>query len=214
MGRTALIIACLLAAGCTPVPAPEPETAPEVDCPEDTWIPPALLQCDEAIALALELLTDDHPPLEVVRFEWGYYCSPPWPRCGPPTDEVGHVVYTFSDGTEEWFVDVEKSDLDGSVHPIGPPEPLWPDDSATNEVPARLMASVLWTTQVRTGALAEEIQVIHAEALVWEDGSLGCPEPGTVHPVAPVEGYHVVLQVGEQQLDWRIPADGTMKLCR
>lgn len=39
------------------------------------------------------------------------------------------------------------------------------------------------------------IGVAQAEAVVWPDGSLGCPQPGMVYTQVQVEGARIVLQV-------------------
>ena len=43
-------------------------------------------------------------------------------------------------------------------------------------------------------------------AVTWNDGSLGCPEPGMFYTQALVDGYHVILQAGDEELDYRVSA--------
>jgi hypothetical protein len=63
------------------------------------------------------------------------------------------------------------------------------------------------------GALAEDVQVIHAEALVWEDGSLGCPEPGMVYAQVLTPGYRFTLQSSGKTYQYHA-AKGVAKLCQ
>jgi hypothetical protein len=51
----------------------------------------------------------------------------------------------------------------------------------------------------RLGIAAEEIEVLEARAVVWPDGSLGCPRPGLLYPQVQVEGARILLAVGKQK---------------
>ncbi len=59
----------------------------------------------------------------------------------------------------------------------------------------------------RTGQDADDIEVVVFEQVTWPDGAVGCPEPDGVYTQALVEGYRVVLDVGDQQLTYH-GADG------
>lgn len=45
----------------------------------------------------------------------------------------------------------------------------------------------------RLGIAVDEITVVSAEAVVWPDGSLGCPQPGMAYTQVLVEGAKIVL---------------------
>ncbi|MDH3463085.1 MAG: hypothetical protein OEM32_05605, partial [Acidimicrobiia bacterium] len=47
----------------------------------------------------------------------------------------------------------------------------------------------------------------------WTDGSLGCPEPGMSYTQTLVDGWQVLLQVGERLFDYHAGADGIPFLC-
>ncbi|HSM17345.1 MAG TPA: hypothetical protein VK845_10190 [Gemmatimonadales bacterium] len=55
--------------------------------------------------------------------------------------------------------------------------------------------------------------VLRAEAVTWQDGSLGCPEPGMAYTQALVDGYWVELMAGEETLDYRLSSEGGIKFC-
>jgi hypothetical protein len=55
--------------------------------------------------------------------------------------------------------------------------------------------------------------VIRDQAVTWSDGSLGCPQPGVFYTQALVPGYWVVLQVGDQEYDYRASERGHFVLC-
>jgi hypothetical protein len=65
----------------------------------------------------------------------------------------------------------------------------------------------------RTGAAMEKISVIQAQAIVWNDGSLGCPQPGVMYTQALVNGYQVILEVGDQKYDYHAAETGYYLLC-
>lgn len=80
-------------------------------------------------------------------------------------------------------------------------------------LPADLEARLLVDLEARTGLARASFTLIRAEAVTWNDGSLGCPQPGMFYTQALVEGYWVVWQVGDQQYDYRATQRGTFVLC-
>lgn len=87
------------------------------------------------------------------------------------------------------------------------------DDPVTGEVPEEIMADLLADAADRTGEDPEAIEVVQAIAVTWNDGSLGCPEPGMSYTMALVDGYHVILAAGNEELDYRVTAHGSFRLC-
>ena len=87
------------------------------------------------------------------------------------------------------------------------------DEPVTGEVPAEIMADILADAAARSGQEPEEIAVTQAAFVVWNDGSLGCPEPGMSYTMALVDGYHVILDAAGEELDYRVTAQGTFMLC-
>ncbi len=82
------------------------------------------------------------------------------------------------------------------------------------EVPESLLSQIVDDLATRLSVGRDAIQVVQAESVVWNDGSLGCPRPGEVYTQALVEGYHVVLQVGSTAYDYRASARGYFFLCQ
>jgi hypothetical protein len=112
----------------------------------------------------------------------------------------------------------------GSPEPEGPlasrdqPIPLrssaaLPSDAGTGGVPDELLAAILADAAERTGVATEEITVTRGEAVTWNDGSLGCPEPDTSYTQALVDGYQVVLDVDGDTLDYRVGSGSDFRLC-
>lgn len=49
----------------------------------------------------------------------------------------------------------------------------------------------------RLGVTPEQIEVVSVEAVVWPDGSLGCPQPGMLYPQVLQEGMRIRLAVAD-----------------
>uniref|UniRef100_A0A7C1JIC1 Uncharacterized protein n=1 Tax=Caldilinea aerophila TaxID=133453 RepID=A0A7C1JIC1_9CHLR len=88
-----------------------------------------------------------------------------------------------------------------------------PVEGVTGEVPANLLEAILADAATRTGLERNALIVLQDEAVIWSDGSLGCPEPDMMYTQALVEGYHVIVQAGDRQLDYRASRSGFFKLC-
>jgi hypothetical protein len=83
----------------------------------------------------------------------------------------------------------------------------------TGEVPTKLLDSILEDLSERTGAAVENISVIQAQAVVWNDGSLGCPQPGVMYTQALVPGFQVVLEADGQRYDYHASETSYFALC-
>jgi hypothetical protein len=83
----------------------------------------------------------------------------------------------------------------------------------TGEVPPNLLDAILADAESRTDIPQEEFAVVRAEAVVWNDGSLGCPQPGMMYTQALVDGYWVVLEAGSEQYDYRADQGSYFLLC-
>ena len=81
------------------------------------------------------------------------------------------------------------------------------------EVPAEVLDPILTAAAERSGVARGDLEVIRAEQVTWSDGSLGCPEPGQMYTQALVDGYHVVIVAGDEELDYRVGSAGSFRLC-
>ena len=59
----------------------------------------------------------------------------------------------------------------------------------------------------------EQLVIVRAESVVWNDGSLRCPEPGMMYTQALVKGYWVVIDAAGQKYDFRVGSGGNFRLC-
>lgn len=80
-------------------------------------------------------------------------------------------------------------------------------------LPADLLARLVGDLASRSGSDPSAIMLVGAEAVLWNDGSLGCPQPGMVYPQVQIEGYHVILRVGDRNYDYRVGKGGSFLLC-
>ncbi len=85
--------------------------------------------------------------------------------------------------------------------------------AVTGEVPPELLASIQKDLAERSGAAAEQMTIVQAQAIVWNDGALGCPQPGVMYTQAEVSGYRVILTVGNQPYDYHAADTGYFILC-
>ncbi|MDH4166306.1 MAG: hypothetical protein OEV90_07830, partial [Gammaproteobacteria bacterium] len=83
----------------------------------------------------------------------------------------------------------------------GGPPPVVKEKAVTN-VPAEMIEAALDDAANRSTTARAAITVTSAEAVTWPDGSLGCPQPGMMYTQALVAGYRIVLQAGEQTLNY------------
>ena len=87
----------------------------------------------------------------------------------------------------------------GAAAPDGLPEAAW--TAIVDDLSRRLGEPVVDPT------------VISAVAKTWNDGSLGCPQPGELYTQALVEGFQVVLEVDGERFDYRVGGGTDVRLC-
>lgn len=80
-------------------------------------------------------------------------------------------------------------------------------------IPGDLLNGILDDASQRTGLATDSLLVARAEAVTWNDGSLGCPEPGMFYTQALVAGYQIVIDAGGQLLDYRAGGGQYFRLC-
>ncbi|MDQ2964887.1 MAG: hypothetical protein M3R57_03465 [Chloroflexota bacterium] len=81
------------------------------------------------------------------------------------------------------------------------------------EVPEAILLRVREDLATRAQANVSGAVVVVAQQVVWNDGSLGCPERGVLYTQALVPGYQVVLELDGQRFDYRSDERGIVRLC-
>jgi hypothetical protein len=98
---------------------------------------------------------------------------------------------------------------------VEPVPPLLPGE--TSPVQGKVPQAILDPILNKAAALAkvgrEQLVIVRAEPVVWNDGSLGCPEPGMMYTQALINGYWVVIEAAGQTYDFRVGRGGSFQLC-
>ena len=82
-----------------------------------------------------------------------------------------------------------------------------------SQVPKAILDRIVDEAAKLANVPRERLLIVRAEAVVWSDGSLGCPEPGMQYTQALVNGYWVVVSAAAQTYDFRVDRGGTFRLC-
>ncbi len=85
--------------------------------------------------------------------------------------------------------------------------------SMQTAVPKEILEPVLNKAAELAKVSREQLVIVRAEPAVWNDGSLGCPEPGMQYTQALVNGYWVVISAASQTYDFRLGRGGSFRLC-
>jgi hypothetical protein len=81
------------------------------------------------------------------------------------------------------------------------------------QVPQAILDPILKEAAALAKLDREQLVIVRAESVVWNDGSLGCPEPGMMYTQALVNGYWVVIDAAGQNYDFRVGSGGSFRLC-
>jgi hypothetical protein len=60
-------------------------------------------------------------------------------------------------------------------------------------LPEAILGPILNEAAKLAGVPVQQLVIVRAEAVVWNDGSLGCPEPGMEYAQALINGYWVLI---------------------
>jgi hypothetical protein len=79
-------------------------------------------------------------------------------------------------------------------------------------VPQAILDPILKEAAALAKLDREQLVIVRAESVVWNDGSLGCPESGMMYTQALVKGYWVVIDAAGQKYDFRVASGGRFRL--
>jgi hypothetical protein len=74
------------------------------------------------------------------------------------------------------------------------------DTVALAELPRELRRAVVADAAKRLGVKENAVVLTRAERVTWNDGSLGCPQPGMGYMQALVPGFRVVARTADREL--------------
>jgi hypothetical protein len=101
-----------------------------------------------------------------------------------------------------------------SVTPaIAAPTPTGETPSVKGEVPPAILEPILKEATALAKVGRDQLVVARAESVIWNDGSLGCPEPGMMYTQALVNGYWIVIGAAGRKYDFRVGSEGGFRLC-
>jgi hypothetical protein len=63
------------------------------------------------------------------------------------------------------------------------------------------------------GVATDQVSLASAESVTFNDGSLGCPQPGRMYTQALVQGIRVQVTAAGKSYDYRFGSTDTPKLC-
>ncbi len=121
--------------------------------------------------------------------------------CTPADLESGPTVEP--EVTTETPQDMGEGELESMDNP----------ELSSGEVPQDLFDAVLADLLANTGADRSAVRVASAEAITWNDGSLGCPQPGVMYTMALVDGFQVIFDVNGDTYDYHLSDSGQFVLC-
>lgn len=98
----------------------------------------------------------------------------------------------------------------GAVNAQGGPGP---ENGAVVDPLQAVVDKALDDAATQTGLARDLLEVMSADAVIWPDGSLGCPRPDVVYTQAPVPGYRVRIRADGAILDYHANARGLLTLC-
>jgi hypothetical protein len=81
------------------------------------------------------------------------------------------------------------------------------------QVPQAILDPILKEAAALAKLDREQLVIVRVESAVWNDGSLGCPEPGMMYSQAQVNGYWIVIEAAGQKYDFRVGRGGSFRLC-
>lgn len=85
--------------------------------------------------------------------------------------------------------------------------------SNPNNAPDQVVEAATVDLVKRISINPDDVTVVVAQEKTWNDGSLGCPEPGMVYTQALVDGYSVLLEVDGRLYPYHAGSDGVPFLC-
>ena len=95
-----------------------------------------------------------------------------------------------------------------------PPSSTAPSAEAPAGVPDEVWNAILAALDEELGGVrAPDVDLVSVDETTWNDGSLGCPQPGAVYTQALVDGVRVVVEIDGTEYDYRVPRGGQPVLC-
>jgi len=82
-----------------------------------------------------------------------------------------------------------------------------------SQIPNQILEPILKEAAALANISREQLVIVRAERALWNDGSLGCAQPGNMYTQAQVNGYWVIIKARGQTYDFRADSRGSFILC-
>lgn len=110
-----------------------------------------------------------------------------------------------------------RSPADAALSPSAPDDgvgsPSAPPDTAGGAAPTGVVRAAIEDLTRDLGVSPQAVTVLDVEDVTWNDGSLGCPEPGRSYTQALVDGYRIVLESDGRTFAYHGADDGPPRRC-
>ena len=100
-----------------------------------------------------------------------------------------------------------------NVEPVPSATPPRELPTVQGKVPQGILDAILKEAATMAHLSREKLAIVRAQPVTWNDGSLGCPEPGAMYTQALVKGYWVVIDAAGKTYDFRVDNAGRFRLC-
>lgn len=81
-------------------------------------------------------------------------------------------------------------------------------------LPESVLSAIRSDAADRSGVSLDRVEVRSVTEETFRDTSLGCPEEGKMYAQVLTPGYQVLVQAGDEQLDYRVNADdNSFRIC-
>ena len=84
---------------------------------------------------------------------------------------------------------------------------------ASTSMPRKILNAMVADLATRLDVPAESIAILKGVPVTWNDGSLGCPEPGMAYAQVLSDGYWVVLEADGRRYSYHANSRGGFRLC-
>lgn len=135
-----------------------------------------------------------------------------------PTERPPAQSITMTDTPEPTPGDIPAQPAPTTLptRPVRPASAIQPPTSPGGEaaiLPDELLTSLRNDLAARSASNPADIRLISAEAIIWNDGALGCPQPGVHYTQEPIAGYRVLLEASGRTYDYRVGKRNRFVLC-
>ena len=84
---------------------------------------------------------------------------------------------------------------------------------ASTSMPRKILNAMVADLATRLAVPTESIAVLKGVPVAWNDGSMGCPQPGMAYAQVITDGYWAVLEANGRRYSYHANSRGGFRLC-